>query len=110
MFLVESRILDFGIWNTYQGIWIPLTNYCNPESSTWNPEYTAYNPESRNVLDSHMWDEVLFSQFQVKRDIRTRWKTQLTSFPQNLTLPYEYNKTLFLKFKGKAIFNSHNFT
>ena len=34
MFLVESRILGFGIWNTDQGIWIPLTIVIQIPSST----------------------------------------------------------------------------
>ena len=34
IFLVESRILGFGIWNTDQGIWIPLTIVIQIPSST----------------------------------------------------------------------------
>ena len=34
MFLVESRILGFGIWNTDQGIWISLTIVIQIPSST----------------------------------------------------------------------------
>ena len=93
---VSCGVQNSRLWNLeYRSRNLDPPNNCNPESSTWNPEYTAYNPESRNVLDSHMWDEVLFSQFQVKGNIRTRWKTKLTGFLRNLTLPYEYKKTLF---------------
>ena len=70
---VSRGIWNPGLWNLeYRSRNLDPTNNCNPESSTWNPEYTVYNLESRNVLDSHMWDEVLFSQFQVKGNIRTQ--------------------------------------
>ena len=66
-FLMESEILDFGIQKTAQGI-NNSTNNGNPESkfywqrlafSTWNLESIAWNPESKTVLDSPTWGEML---------------------------------------------------
>ena len=51
-----------------------------------------------------------FPNFKSRELIRTRWKTKLTGFLRNLTLPYEYKKTLFLKFKGKAFTDCNQLT
>ena len=64
---MESEILDFGIQKTAQGIHNSINNG-NPESkfywqrlafSTWNLESIAWNPESKTVLDSLTWGEML---------------------------------------------------
>ena len=51
IFLVESGILGFGIWNTTQGILIPLriesSTSKNPESSTRNQESRIHAVEFR---------------------------------------------------------------
>ena len=46
--LVELRILEFGTWNSFQGIRNP-TDEWYLEFSTWNPESMACNPESKTV-------------------------------------------------------------
>ena len=51
IFLVESGLLGFGIWNTPQGILIPLriesSTIKDPDSSTRNPESRIHALEFR---------------------------------------------------------------
>ena len=58
--LVECGILGLEIRNRAVRIRNPSPTGEDLESSNWNAESTAWNPESKTVLDSLTWCDLLY--------------------------------------------------
>ena len=95
---VSCGVQNPRLWN------LDPTNNCNPDSRFhWqriqNPVPGIQNTRRIIRNPGMSWIPICGIKFFFSpiwsQAIRTRRKTQLTSFPRNLTLPYEYNKTVF---------------